>query len=297
MFDLFQPNLPLHLLKGAEAGIDIHMFIDAVWRRFTQKPKLITPEDLRLVPDSQCKTGYQLCCVSKQKGDINDNSVPSTLFNHKGEKLEKIHQVGLELHQQELAALEPELLRHLSLCCFNDMRTILLVHDKRMLGIIRQEIPKMLTRKLLDKDQASILESGIVETILPGSQEMQALLQASEHSLRLQNDYILKPIRGGKGIGIVFGEDLDCDEWLAELRRLQSPGSGLSSGCVAQRRIIPCEYDLMLKPSGVMEKYPLVGTYHVTNGRLLGLGTWRASSGRIVAVSSGGSWICSVMHR
>lgn len=297
LFSLFQPDLPLHLLKGQEAGIDIHMFIDAVWRRFRIKPQLITPAELRLLPDSRSKTGYRLCCISKNYEDVTALQRPPTLFTHNGETLEEIHQVGLELHQQELAALDPEMLRQLSLRCFNDMRTILLVHDKRMLGIVRQELPSMVARHVLSPAQARALDRGIVNTILPNSPEMRSLLQASKESVQLRNEYILKPIRGGKGHGIVFGEDLRPNEWVAELERLQSPKLSLHASCVVQRRIVPRVYDVILKPSGVMDKYPLVGTYHVTNGQLLGLGTWRASRGRIVAVGGGGCWICSVIRR
>ncbi|KAF2827753.1 hypothetical protein CC86DRAFT_289304 [Ophiobolus disseminans] len=294
LLSLFQPNLPLHLLKGQEAGIDIHMFIDAVWKRFGIKPKLITPKELRLLLDPRSTTGYRLFCASQDGRVMTRLQDCSASFIHNGETLEEIHQVGLELHQRELAALAPEMLRQISLRCFNDMRTILLVHDKRMLGIVRQEISNMMARQLLSKTQADALERGIVNTILPKSPEMDSLLQASRNSILLQNEYILKPIRSGKGDGIVFGEDLNPCEWVAELQRLQSQERrDLHASCVVQRRVVPREYDLMLSSTKTTDRFPLVGTYHVANGQLLGLGTWRASQGRIVAVSSGGSWILS----
>lgn len=297
LLSLFQPDLPLHLLKGQEAGIDIHMFIDAVWGRFGIKPKLINPIDLRLLPDSQSRSGYRLFCVSRDGTVTTSCQGSSSSIIYNNETLEEVHQVGLELHQRELAALEPEMLRQISLRCFNDMRTILLVHDKRMLGIVLQEIPNMKNRQVLSKTLADALEQGIVDTILPQSSEMASLLQASANSILLRNEYILKPIRSGKGDGILFGEDLDPGEWVAELQRLQSQEPrDLHASCVVQRRVFPREYDLILKTSGITDRYPLVGTYHVANGQLLGLGTWRASPDRIVAVSSGGSWICSVIQ-
>ena len=54
--------------------------------------------------------------------------------------MEAIHQVGLELHQRELLAIETEMLQQINIRCFNDMRTILLVHDKQMLRIVKQEL-------------------------------------------------------------------------------------------------------------------------------------------------------------
>ncbi|KAF5252298.1 hypothetical protein FANTH_2598 [Fusarium anthophilum] len=293
LFSLFDPEYPLHLLKGTEKGIDIHMFIDAVEQRFGVKPRLITPADLRLFPDACSKSGFRLCCAIQDR----DGQVPNTwrFVSPHSEIYEEIHQVGLELHQRELLALEPEMLRQISLRCFNDMRTILLVHDKRMLGIVRQEIPQLLARRVVTAVQAEALRLGVVETLLPGSKELKDLLQVSLTCPDLRRGYILKPIRSGKGNGIIFGDDVTAPEWTSLLQALTSPSDVSAELCVVQRLITPREYDLVLRASKGMVRYPLVGTYHVSNGKLLGLGTWRASGGRIVAVSSGGSWICSVM--
>jgi hypothetical protein len=295
LFSLFDPSYPLHLLKGDEKGIDIHMFIDAVWRRFGIKPRLVTPEQLRLLPDLRSKTGYRLCCVVK---GLDEPAINSWRFKAKnGEIWEEMHQIGLELHQRELDALDLEVLRQVSLRCFNDMRTVLLVHDKRMLGIIRQELPKLMAHGVLTEMQAEALEMGIVETVLPGSKELDSLIQASRSDPQSRHGYILKPIRSGKGDGIIFGDDLTADEWTARLEGLTSAGIIPGVSCVVQRRIVPRDYDLVLRASVGMVRYPLVGTYHVAHGKLLGLGTWRASGGRVVAVSSGGSWLCSVMRK
>jgi hypothetical protein len=164
-----------------------------------------------------------------------------------------------------------------------------------MLGIVRQEIPQLVTRGVVTAVQAEALRLGIVETLIPGSKELNDLLHKSVFSPDVRHDYILKPIRSGKGQGIIFGEDVTAPEWASLLQALTSPGEISAELCVLQRRITPRKYNLMLRASEGMVRYPLVGTYHVTNGELLGLGTWRASGGRIVAVASGGSWICSVM--
>ena len=272
------------------------MFVHAVWRRFGTKPRLITPADLRLLPDPQSKSGYRLCCVAKNRDRVASSTDFPTHIAENGEVWEEVYQVGLELHQRELVALQPEMLRQISLRCFNDMRTILLVHDKRMLGIVKQELPLMVARGILKPAQADALDRGIVDTYLPGSEWLNDFIRASKASPELRHQYILKPIRSGKGDGIVFGDDVSPEEWVAALESLRSPKVVPGVTCVVQRRIVPREYNMVLKASSGMVSYPLVGTYHVANGSLLGLGTWRASGGRIVAVSSGGSWICSVMR-
>ncbi|KAI1264609.1 hypothetical protein F5Y18DRAFT_436520 [Xylariaceae sp. FL1019] len=285
LLDIFDPKLPLHLLKGVENGIDIHMFVHELERRCGVSPRMATPSELRLIPDPGSKTGYRLCCPIQS--DVGNDTCQR-------ETLEDIYQIGLEVHQHELAAMDPELLRQLSLRCFNDMRTILLVHDKRMLGIVKEELPDLVSRHVISPEQAQILDRGIVDTILPGSHEMAKLLKTSMDSPELKNGYILKPIRSGKGEGIMFGEDFTPNDWLASLRRQTSGEIIPGVSCVVQRRIIPRKYDLVLDQHTVTRPYNLVGTFHLVNGLYRGLGTWRAGESRIVALTTGGWWICSV---
>ncbi|KAI1391875.1 uncharacterized protein F4822DRAFT_441117 [Hypoxylon trugodes] len=258
LFSLFNPALPLHLLKGEEQGIDIHMFIDAVRRRFGVTPRIISPSDLRLVPNPRNKGANMLCCVARTDSDFRFLPETPTMISSGGEIVEEIHQIGLELHQHELLALQQEILRQVSLRCFNDMRSIFLIHDKRMLGVVKQEIPSLVMRGVLSPAQAHILDEGIVDTVLPGSTEMDRLLQASSCSSKLKDQYILKPARGGKGAGIVFGEDLSPDEWVSSLKGLQSPELTTGTTFVVQARIKPRLYDVILKASGERLQYPLV---------------------------------------
>jgi hypothetical protein len=274
------------------------MFVDAARRRLGYAPRIVDLADLRLVADSRSKSGYTLCAVFRnlQRGAAIPD-VSSLFFTSEGELVEEIYQVGLELHQRELLAMRPEMLREISLRCFNDMRTILLVHDKRMLGIVKQELQKQVALRVITERQAMILDRGIADTLLPGSLELNSLMMRSEANPNLRNEFLLKPIRSGKGDGIVFGEDLGSVEWLAALRRQMDPALGLEGSCVVQRRIVPRLYDVVLRASGEKMRCPLIGTYHVVHGDLLGLGIWRSSNDRICAVSHGGAWLCSVMQR
>ncbi|TGJ80957.1 hypothetical protein E0Z10_g7803 [Xylaria hypoxylon] len=219
---LFNTNMPVHLLIGEEAGMDIHMLIDAAKERFGIIPRLINPSDLRLEPDLQ-------------------------------------------------------------------------VHDKRMLGIVKQELPGLVRAEVLTPDQARALDEGIVDTFIPGTPQLHSLLQKSLSSPTLKDEYILKPIRGGKGAGIVFGDHLTPHEWNTVLGGgLQSQAAFVEGTYVVQRKVKHCLYDLVLHESGEKLHYPLVGTWHVMHGKFCGLGTWCSSGGRICAISSGGSIICSV---
>ncbi|ATY60901.1 taurine catabolism dioxygenase [Cordyceps militaris] len=281
LLDLFERDKSLHILKGDETGIDMPMFVHAARLRLGgRSPRVIAPGDLRLsAPDAHSRT--TLCCLAPD----------GALRTAAGERVEEVHQVALELRQRELRRLDRALLRALSLRCVNDMRTVLLVHDKRMLGVVLQELGSLTARGVLTPAQAAALNRGIAHTILPGSPALRTLDEHARH------EYLLKPVRGGKGAGILFGEDMTAGAWRAALARLREPGLRPDDdGCVVvQRRVRQIRYEVVLKPSGEAARYPLVGTYHVVNGRYLGMGIWRSSGDRICAVSTGGSWMCSVM--
>ncbi|KAF9893973.1 hypothetical protein FE257_008944 [Aspergillus nanangensis] len=298
LLELFNPDLPLHLLKGQELGIDIHMVIDFLHRQLGTRPRLVTPADLRVLPDPQNTDQLKLYCIVKDSaGPVNASSPQPITID--GETVEEVHQVGLELHQHELFGMPREMLRQLSLRCFNDLRTILLVHDKRMLGVVKQEIPSLVARRILTLAQGEMLERGIADTILPGSAELNDLIQGSiQGNAELREEYLLKPIRGGKGAGIVFGDEMDPSEWVHALERLRTPS--LEAGAttyVVQRRVHPRLYEVVLKSGGDQGYYPLIGTYHAVHGRCLGFGIWRSSPQRICAVSNGGSWMCTIMKK
>ncbi|KAI0886270.1 uncharacterized protein GGS22DRAFT_160426 [Annulohypoxylon maeteangense] len=295
VFSFATPDDPLHLLMGEEVGFDIHLFVDAAKRRRDAITRVIHPSDLRLVPDPKTKEGYLLCCIIKNNDNVYDLAQSSILTTSSGETVEEIKQVGLELFQSELISLEPEMLRQISRRCFNDMRTIFLIHDKRMLAIVKQELEPLVTQGVLTSAQAKILDEGIPHTILPGSQELEQLLQLSSLSPKMKDDYIIKPVRDGKGAGIVFGEDLTPDEWISALGHLRSPGLISGTNGIVQRRIIPRLYDVILRTSGERLRYPLVGTYHSINGKFIGLGVWRSNNDRICAIDSAGSCLSSVI--
>ncbi|PVH98974.1 hypothetical protein DM02DRAFT_643318 [Periconia macrospinosa] len=284
---LFNPRKPLHILKDADPGIDIHMLIHLVQQRFGHQPQIVKLADLRLLADLSSKTGFRLCRV------VAEEFKSSTTFRgENNETWEEIHQLAIELLQHELFELEPEMRRQVCLRCFNDIRTVLLVHDKRMLGIVREEIPNLLRRSVLSETHAHALRTSIIPTILPGSNEISELIRMSKESPNLRDQYLLKPIRGGRGRGIIFGDQVTSQEWvsLLENMRLIDLTSGKCS--VVQKRIMPCLYNLALMSPACIP-YVVVGTFHVTNGKLRGLGIWRAGKERIVAISSGGYWMCS----
>ncbi|KAJ5644203.1 uncharacterized protein N7484_006710 [Penicillium longicatenatum] len=291
LLSLFDIKLPLHLVKGQEHGIDIFMFIEFAKRRLGLKPRLITPDTLRLIADSSGKMGYKLYCLAEP--DAID-----TITTESGEKMEEVHQLCLELHQWELNKLDPNMKRQISMRCFNDMRSILLAHDKRMLGIVHEELGSLVSRKVISPEQAEWLNRGIAPTVLPGCAALDQLIKDCKSSEVMQEKYLLKPIRGGKGAGILFGDEVSHCDWITILESMRYPK--LSRGktlYVVQRKVNQPYYDVLLGPELKTARCHMVGTYHAVNGEYLGLGTWRCSPGRLCAVSDGATWICSVKHK
>ncbi|KAL8942521.1 MAG: hypothetical protein Q9216_001622 [Gyalolechia sp. 2 TL-2023] len=261
LFSLFDPSHPLHLLKREETGLDIHQLVEYIESVTGRRPSLITSSDLRLVPCAHSITGSSLSCVIGQ--DANG-----------GEKLEVIHQVGLELHQHELAELPPAMLREIALRSFNDLRTVYLVHDKRMLGVVLEKLDSLVDRqRLFSSTEANFLRQHMARTIKPGSKKMEAILSLSKHDSDIRRDFFLKPIRGGKGQGFVFGTDTTADEWILQLESLQQPD--LKAGqlkFVVQRRVVQPRFDLLLNGTAALQHNHIVSTFIAIQGRYLGLG-------------------------
>ncbi|RAL03488.1 uncharacterized protein BO80DRAFT_488477 [Aspergillus ibericus CBS 121593] len=290
---LYNPSLPLHVLKGEEPGIDIHPLAHYVKTHMGQRVRFITPDDLRLIPCHRSPGGHRLCCLVDSESPVGWNRFRT----EGGELLEEIHQVELELYHHELLDLRYDTLQQISLRCFNDMRTLLLVHDKRMLGIVLEELDSFVTRTVLAVQEASLLEQGICQTILPGSGQLAQLIERCRQQNDLKIEYLLKPARGGKGDGIILGESVTPESWVARLEELMSPSLSVGGTTyVIQRKVRQAKYDVFLKEAQGVQRLPIVGTYHALHGDFLGIDIWRSGPGPVCSLSQGGTWMCSVME-
>ena len=128
----------------------------------------VKPSQLRVRPKPDSPTGYSL--FVQPEHERNDSAASADLA------WQEVSQCSLELFQEELADLNPLVLRQLSTCCVNDLRNILLIHDKRILCIIREELASLVARQVLTEQEGQLLKNGIVETLVPGSLSMKELL-------------------------------------------------------------------------------------------------------------------------
>ncbi|EPS41627.1 hypothetical protein H072_4497 [Dactylellina haptotyla CBS 200.50] len=261
---IFDTKKPLHIIKGREGGYDIHLLA----AQLDIEVFFADRSQLRVV---HTKTG--------------------TMLVHKVEGREvEISQIVLELHQDEILSLPEDILWEISIRVrINDMRTVMLVHDKRMLGLVRRELDNLVTRAIISSQASILLANSIADTCLSGTREYQQALYSET-----EQQWLFKPSGSGKGSGIVFKKDFSRHgEWQSFVGNAQVPH-------VLQRVVEHKPFNLVISDGdGSIKRvtWDLVGTFFVVDGLFSGFGPWRASSEKICALSRGGNFIMGVCDR
>ncbi|KAL4878144.1 hypothetical protein BJY04DRAFT_221499 [Aspergillus karnatakaensis] len=280
---LFHPEWSLQFVHNREHNL----LIEALMRDLGHmKPRLLTPDVLHLVADKTSPTGYKLQCVREPGSSADpDNNDP----------MEDIHQVALRLFLDEFAALSPEMQRQLAFLSNNDIRSMLLIHDKRILGILLQELDDLVIKhNILTPRQADLLRKGVVPTITPGSRELDQLIDSYHQGKVSQKDFILKPIRSGRGEGILVGQDLSTAEWetiLADMKKSAALGPNRTL-YIIQPFVEQLEADMFLDEEMGVQATRRVGTYHSIHGEFVALGMWRVGMSKdpTINMTTGGAW-------
>lgn len=154
-----------------------------------------------------------------------------------------------------------------------------LLHDKRILGVVLEEIQNLVDRNVLSLSESIVLRDGIAETLIPGSNALKQLLEQSEQDPLAKNQWIVKPVRDASCNGIRLGIDIEQDEWLSLLERLASralyPAS--DDAYVVQRLVQHAKYDIVRHDVTVVktEQFHLIGSCHMINSQSLVFGPWR----------------------
>lgn len=262
IFAMFDPTRPIHFVRDRECNPIINLFLSYAESRTGMRPTIVHPSALRLIPDTASGTGYTLHVVVGSNGD-------------REKKLERIFQVGLQLFVDEYAALTPDMRHHLALYGVNDIRSILLIHDKRILGILHQELHDLVYKHhALTEEQAGCLRRCVIPTIIPGSPQLTQLAEEYSQGAVSKDDFILKPVRGGRGMGIFFGADLTESQWKDVLANLQGK-TDLGAQYIIQPVITQPVEDLYLNGQSALQTCRRIGTYHAVNGEFIALGSWR----------------------
>lgn len=100
-------------------------------------------------------------------------------------------------------------------------------------------------------------------------------------------------MRSSRGAGILFGDELSVSEWEGILNSQKTPELSRDRTLYVMQPIIKqVEQELFLYEKIWTQTCQQVGTYHVVNGKFLGLGAWRAavSDQRTCNMATGQAW-------
>eukprot|EP01080_Neovahlkampfia_damariscottae_P000998 gene998-9904_t len=246
----FDQKKPIGCLRKREKGFDIHFILNK-----NVNARTVSPDDLYL------KNGM--------------------LFD----KFGQLDQFIIELHQDEILEIPEKILFHLlnNTKCYNDLRTIFLIHDKRFLKFLTD---KELTTKYLSQDDSEFLSKHIINTKIINTNDLGVYLKNHQ-------EWILKPFLRGKGEGILFGKDFDTEKWKKLILENQD-------SCILQNYISPKLIPYDIESENEIKSYeqiPIVGTFLGMNDEYVGAGIFRISPSDIIAISRGGGVVIPIIPK
>ncbi|CAF4199459.1 unnamed protein product [Rotaria sp. Silwood2] len=240
------------ILKSKERGFDIHLFQKYWINKYHQNCNIIHPDQVHVV-------NGQLC--------VRNNEYP-------------IQQLIMELHQDEILNFSDEILHtfihNTQLRYINDLRTIFLVHDKRMFSLLSNQ-PFLDALWKFDSDQTKTLTQLIPTTYVIG--QMPSYVR--EYVLTMKNNWCIKPNLGGKGENMSIGTDVSKEDWSRLLLDMNH------QEWIVQQYQESVQYESM----------NLSGMLFCCNNHTFNLGPIRLSSNKIVNICHGGYFIRPFVHR
>jgi hypothetical protein len=178
-----------------------------------------------------------------------------------------LDQFIFEMDREELRKFEPGVLRQLVLHgnYFNDIRTLILVHDKRILAVLWNE---NIMRDYLSAAEYDLLRPYLIPSfVIRHENEIETWLHGTQN-------LILKLNSGGRGIGAYVKSACTPDEWESVLRNQWK-------NYLIQHFVDQQEYEI----EGLTQH--LVGMHLCRNDRNYGAGTFRGSAESVVNISGG----------
>ncbi|MGZ5051594.1 MAG: hypothetical protein ACXWF8_12160 [Methylobacter sp.] len=241
----FEPDKPLLVLRDREKGMDTHLLLPELQR-------------------------YGIRALTVRGGAIYDGGEP-------------VQQFILELERDELLAMSAELLEALadSPAYFNDLRTLLLAHDKRLLAVLGNA---GIMADYLDKADLAVLAEHILPTYQAYDPKIAEDLQANP------GGWVLKRNSSGRGIDMLFGWECEPSQWRQTLATQADDYT--AQRCLPQRRV-----PIIVLENGELRQQPMniVAMLPGFDGRLFGPGFFRAGLDSVINVSGGRGAIVPAM--
>ncbi len=271
------------------ADSDIHLFADYFCKSTGQPFRLLKPRDLRLRPDTKSETGYSLWCVAPA-----GSTDPKISSKQDGETWEPVYQLTANLAQEEYKLFSPEMLREIARCIrINDLRTVFLLNDQRLLGVLCDELDNLVSvQRALTEEEADLIRNGVVPSYLPSSPTWQSVMDECERDPHVKDNYVLKATRSGSGKGHVFGLDSTNARWLEAMAQAKRCNSDPAlSSFLLQKLIKQTELGFVPDSSGQVEKFQVAGSWFNVNLSFQGTGGYRIGRDRCISLSRGYSMV------
>lgn len=240
IFGRFNPNEPIVLLHEKEKGTEVFYLLDE-----------FSKQGLDYISASPA----QLSC---QNGEVMLHGKP-------------VGQFILEMDREELRNFDPEVLKLIITKgnYFNDVRTLILVHDKRILAALYND---GIMKNYLPEEEYIFLRSFLIPTYA---------LHTSEKREEVSNsalNWVLKRNSGGRGIDMyvksdcetAFWTDVIAKQWPAYMVQQYVPQRWFKYGSGSEKTLIN-----------------LVGMLLCYNNRSFGPGLFRGSAESVVNVHQG----------
>ena len=235
----FDLSKPLFLLRDKEQGYDLNTLKDYLLNKKIQVVD-IKPSDLALKE------------------------------NHLIGKGTTCEQIIMELHQSELEEIEQDIIGHilLNVNYVNDIRTIMIAHDKRLLVCLSS---KMIMSRYLSDTELWYLHQHIIPTYL--------IDDIKDEIIENKNQWVLKKCLSGKGEGMFIGLESEASDMAHVISELS--GSYIAQPYLKQKKIA-------IFFNGKYQPCRAVGMILSLNEFYQGTGYFRTSPERIIALSKGG---------
>ncbi|QXU40944.1 hypothetical protein [Pedobacter sp. D749] len=244
-------------------------FINTIFDRFNNREPIVLVHE----KEKGTEVFYLLNEFSKQ-GLNYISASPAQLSCQNGELMlqdKAVNQFILEMDREELRNFDPEVLKLIISKgnYFNDVRTLILVHDKRILAVLYNEV---IMRDYLSEEEYLFLRSFLIPTYALHTAEKR--IEVSNSSL----NWVLKRNSGGRGIDMYVKSDCEAAVW-SDIIAKQWPEYMIQQ-YVPQRWF---KYDTGSEKSLIN----LVGMLLCYNNRSFGPGLFRGSAESVVNVHQG----------
>lgn len=177
----------------------------------------------------------------------------------------------LEMDREELKRIDVSVLKALiaSGKCTNDVRSLILIHDKRVLAVLCNE---EIMRDYLSESDYTFLKPFLIRSFIVDTEEKR------EEIMHSTENWVLKNNSGGRGIGMYVKNDCDPEEWRRVITRKWK-------NYMVQEYIDQQFFDFFYEDK--KEQINVVGLLLCKNALCYGPGIFRGSAEKVINMHEG----------